>query len=56
MAKDGSVGPRSRINIKYTAAIGDAQNCPLPLPIRSDQMSLPVFTSAQVTVPARPIV
>jgi type VI secretion system protein ImpB len=33
MAKDGSVGPRSRINIKYTAAIGDAQK-EIELPLR----------------------
>ena len=33
MAKDGSVGPRSRINIKYTAAVGDAQK-EIELPLR----------------------
>lgn len=33
MPKDGSVGPRSRINIKYTAAIGDAQK-EIELPLR----------------------
>jgi type VI secretion system protein ImpB len=33
MAKEGSVGPRSRINIKYTAAIGDAQK-EIELPLR----------------------
>ena len=33
MAKDGAVGPRSRINIKYTAAIGDAQK-EIELPLR----------------------
>lgn len=33
MAKEGSVGPRSRINIKYTAAVGDAQK-EIELPLR----------------------
>jgi len=33
MPKEGSVGPRSRINIKYTAAIGDAQK-EIELPLR----------------------
>src|SRR5262245_10563972 len=36
-------------------AIGEAQNWPVPLPIRSDQTSRPFFRSTHTTIPARPI-
>lgn len=39
MAKDGSVGPRSRVNIRYTTTVGDAQKeieLPLKLMVMGD--------------------
>jgi type VI secretion system protein ImpB len=48
MAKDGSVGPRSRINIKYTAAIGDAQK-EIELPLR--MLVMGDFTGRQDSTP-----
>lgn len=48
MAKEGSVGPRSRINIKYTAAVGDAQK-EIELPLR--MLVMGDFTGKQDSTP-----